>query len=66
MGQNFHHGMIFDIHLIRGHSITTFAMKEGGGVSEKANKGKQGDGRVVRSKRLHFKRFQRRILAAIT
>ena len=42
-----------------------FALR-GEGVSEKANKGEQGkEGRVVRSERPHFKKFQRRIIVAI-
>ena len=39
--------------------------REGEGVSEKANKGKQWEG-VVKSERSHFKRSQRRIIVAIT
>ena len=36
-----------------------------GGLPEKANKEEQGEGGGFRSERLHFKRLQRRIIAAM-
>ena len=43
-----------------------YVRTEGEEVSKKANKGEQGEVEVVRPERSHFKRFQRRIIAAIT
>ena len=48
-----------------GHSIIMFALR-GRGVMKKANKGGQWEEAVVRSERSHFKRFQRRVIPAIT
>ena len=47
------------IQLLRLHS-------EGGGSWKKQTKANRGRGGVVRSERSQFKRFQRRIIAAIT